>query len=295
MKTIQVLTATHEPTVKKWKSGEFVPVEDRKFKILLDDGHLIEAGVFTMNVRGNIEHHACISSQVGCKFACRMCSSGKNGFFRNLTAQEILGEIRLLEEGVGVSQLDEILFMGIGEPLDNYENFVATLRQLNHYSNRLSFATVGLPDKLIQLSKEDLPRLKMVWISLHASDDAKRSSIIPANRVFKILDVLDSAMRFAIATKVRVWINYLLFRNFNDSDQDAESLVRLMAGTENNFRVQISEPNNDLPGYKAASGVELESFERKLKGLGLKNETFCFKAAGKDVHAGCGEFVYVAK
>ena len=295
MKTTQVLKAVHERSVKKWKSGEFIPVEDRKFKILLDDGHSIEAGVFTMESGGKIEHHACISSQVGCKFACRMCSSGKNGFFRNLTAQEILGEIMLLEKGVGIPKLDEVLFMGIGEPLDNYDNFVAALKQLIHYSGRLSFATVGLPDKLINLSKEDLPRLKMVWISLHASDDAKRSSIMPVNKAFKISDVLDSAKRFTMATKVRVWINYLLFGGFNDSDQDAESLVRLMDGTEAYFRVQISEPNNDLPDYKAASGAQLESFEKKLKDLGLKNDTFCFKAAGKDVQAGCGEFVYLAK
>ncbi|MEI7424824.1 MAG: radical SAM protein [Candidatus Staskawiczbacteria bacterium] len=295
MKTIQVLRAVHERTVKKWKSCEFIPIEDRKFKILLDDGHSIEAGVFTMESKGNIEHHACISSQVGCKFACRMCSSGKNGFLRNLTAQEILGEIRLLEEGIDISRLNEILFMGIGEPLDNYDNFVAALKQLTHYSDRLSFATVGLPDKLISLSKEDLPRLKMAWISLHASDDIKRSSIMPVNRVFKISDVLDSAKRFAMATKVRVWINYLLFQGFNDFDHDIELLVKLMEGTETYFRVQISEPNNDLPDYKAASGAQLELFERKLKDLGLKNDTFCFKAAGKDVQAGCGEFVYLAK
>ena len=191
--------------------------------------------------------------------------------------------------------IPEILFMGIGEPLDNYDDFVVALKQLTHYGGRLSFATVGLPDKLISLSKEDLPKLKMAWISLHASDDAKRSSIMPINRAFNISDVLDSAKRFTVATKVQVWINYLLFQGFNDSDQDAESLVRLLEGTETYFKVQISEPNSDLPTHKAASGAQLESFERRLKNLGLKNETFCFRAAGRDVQASCGEFVYLAK
>ncbi len=291
----QVLRASHGPSVKKWKSDEFVPVEDYKVKFSLDDDRLIEAGVFSMMSKGHLEHHACVSTQVGCKFACRMCSSGKNGFFRNLTTQEILEEIRLLEEQIGVPRLDEILFMGIGEPLDNYDNFVATLKKLAHYSGKLSFATVGLPRRLIELSKEDLPKLKMVWISLHASDDAKRSAIMPVNKAFKIADVLSSAKEFALATKVRVWINYLLFQGFNDSDQDAESLVELMDGSESYFRVQISAPNNDLPEYKGASGLQLEAFENKLKGIGLKNSTFCFNAAGKDVHAGCGEFVYLTK
>lgn len=295
MKIIQVSKVSHERAIKRWKSEEFVPIEDYKFKILLDDGRSIEAGVFCMEKGGHVEYHACISTQAGCKFACQMCSSGRSGFSRNLTDKEILEEIKLLEEHVNRPQLDEILFMGIGEPLDNYDNFVAALKRLAHYSEKLSFATVGLPDKLIKLSKEDLPRLKMVWISLHASEDKKRSSIMPINKTFTIASVLNSAREFALVAKVPVWINYLLFKGFNDSIQDAELLVRLMGGTEAYFRVQISEPNSNLSKYEAASGSQLESFENTLKSLGLKNNTFCFKAAGKDVHAGCGEFIYQAK
>lgn len=295
MKITQTLKVRHKNIVKKWKSGEFSPIEDRKFKIILDDNHLIEAGVFSMKSKGNTEYHACISTQAGCKFACQMCSSGKNGFFRNLNTQEILDEIKILEKQTDKSSLDEILFMGIGEPLDNYDNFVAALKQLPQYSGRLSFATVGLPNKLIMLSKEDLPKLKMVWISLHASSDKKRSLIMPVNKSFNIAAVLNSAKEFALSTKVEIWINYLLFQNFNDSNQDAELLVKLMKNSEPYFKVQISAPNNDLIDYKAATRAQLESFESKLKEMGLKNDTFCFEAAGKDVHAGCGEFIYLAK
>ena len=295
MKITQTSIVKHKNIIKKWKSGEFNPIEDYKFKILLDDNHIIEAGVFSMKTKRGIEHHACVSTQAGCKYGCKMCSSGKNGFSRNLSAQEILDEIKLLEKKVGVPMLDEILFMGIGEPLDNYDNFVSALKQLPSYGGRLSFATVCLPKKLIELSRENLPKLKMVWISLHASSDKKRSIIMPVNKIFNIKTILNAAKKFALSTKIDVWINYLLFQDFNDSDKDAELLVKLMKNSESYFKIQISAPNNNIPNHKAADGSQLILFESKLKKLGLKNDIFCFEAAGKDVHAGCGEFVYLVK
>ena len=292
MEIAKVSKVHYGNVVKKWKSGKFLPIEDRKLRLLLDDGYSIEAGIFSMKSKDIIEHHACISCQVGCKFACEMCSSGKNGFFRNLTTEEMLDEIRLLEAEMGLERLDEILFMGIGEPLDNYDNFVNALKALSRYSGSLSFATVGLPSRLDNLSKESLPAIKMVWISLHASDDLKRSLIMPVNRTFGITDVLASAKKFSMTTSGRVWINYLLFQDFNDTDKDADLLVKLMEGTETHFGLQISAPNNNLANYKASSMTRLESFETKLKSLGLKNDVFCFEPAGKEVKAGCGEFIY---
>lgn len=295
MKIVKTLEASYKHDSEKWKLNGPIPTEDYKFTILLDDDHLIEVGVFCVKSQGCIEYHACISTQVGCKFGCRMCSSGKNGFFRNLTSQEILDEIKLLEDYIGCTQLDQILFMGIGEPLDNYDNFIDALKKLTHYSGRLSFATVGLPDKFIKLSKEYLPKLKMVWVSLHASVDDKRSLIMPVNRSFKIAAVLNSAKEFALITTARVWINYLLFQGFNDSTEDAKSLVKLMKDSEGYFKVQISKPNNNFSGYEASTGLQLRLFENKLKSLGLKNETFCFEASGTDVDAGCGQFIYLVK
>ena len=183
MKILQVSKVVHGNTPRKWMSGDYLPVEDRKVKISLDDSRTIEAGVFSFLFRGRIEHHACISTQVGCKFGCQMCSSGRNGFFRNLTHSEIIEQIALLEREVVKQRLDEILFMGIGEPLDNYDNFVAALTTLAPYSGKLAFATVGLPQKLIDLSREVLPALRMAWISLHASDDRKRASLMPVAKM----------------------------------------------------------------------------------------------------------------
>lgn len=280
----------------RWKDEVFQPLIDHKFRFSLIDGKTIEAGVFELLVDGKREVHVCVSTQAGCKFGCVMCSSGKVGFSRNLTEDEILSQIRMLSESVGVQAFDHVVFMGIGEPLDNYENFVGSVSQLTSgdsvYIGRLSFATVGLPDKLIRLSYEPIPAFRMLWISLHAPTDEKRIQIMPVDKAFKINEILNAAREFACHMSTEVWINYMLFRGFNDSYKDAKNLSDLLVDTEKSFSVMITEPNNNLPQYFGADVSDLKRFEQYLYSAGVRNRITRFIAAGKQVHAGCGEFVF---
>lgn len=297
MKIIQQSSFTYPLEIKeRWKDEIFQPLVDHKFRFLLSDGNVIEAGVFELLVDGAKEAHACISTQAGCKFGCAMCSSGKNGFVRNLTKEEILTQIQTLSNVAEIQTFDHVVFMGIGEPLDNYENFVGSIADLvRHntcYVGRLSFATVGLPQKLLRLSQEQIPEFRMLWISLHAPTDEKRVQIMPVDKAFSVFEILKAAKEFAQRTSTEVWINYMLFRGFNDSVDNATSLANLLSGTEDVFSVMITEPNNDLPRYQGADVSDLKRFEGYLQSAGVKNRISRFIAAGKQVKAGCGEFIF---
>jgi 23S rRNA (adenine2503-C2)-methyltransferase len=297
MKTIQKCSFTYPIDIReRWEGEVFQPLVDHKFSLLLFDGNVIEAGVFELLVHGKREVHACISTQAGCKFGCAMCTSGKSGFLRNLTKREILSQIQILSDAVGVSVFDHVVFMGIGEPLDNYDNFVGSIGDLVNkeasYIGRLSFATVGLPQRLLRLSQESIPAFRMLWISLHAPTDEKRAQIMPVDRAFSVLEILGAAEEFARRTPTEVWVNYMLFRGFNDGIDDAESLADLLVGTESIFSVMITEPNNDLPRYQGADVSDLKRFEEYLRFSGVKNRVARFIAAGKQVNAGCGEFIF---
>ncbi|MFZ1654607.1 MAG: radical SAM protein [Candidatus Moraniibacteriota bacterium] len=281
---------------EKWRDEVFQPLVDHKFRLLLSDGNTIEAGVFELLVDETKEIHACISTQAGCKFGCAMCTSGREGFSRNLTKGEILCQIRLLSGAAGIRMFDHIVFMGIGEPLDNYDNFVGSVTDLVNsdasYAGRLSFATVGLPQKLLRLSREPIPAFRMLWISLHAPTDEKRAQIMPVDKAFSILEILGAAKEFANRVSTEVWINYMLFQGFNDGVDDAKSFAGLLTGTESTFSVMITEPNNDLAQYRGADVSDLKRFEGYLRSAGVKNRIARFIAAGKQVNAGCGEFVF---
>ncbi len=296
MKIIKKSSFTY-PLNETYK-GELVfkPLIDYKFRILLSDGNCIEAGVFKLLVDGKMEMHACVSTQAGCKFGCIMCKSGEKGFVRNLSTEEILKQIKLISNSSQVKFFDHVVFMGIGEPLDNYSNFISSVIDLiktnNSYSGRLSLATVGLPDKLRLLLEEPIPNFKMLWISLHAPTDEKRARLIPISKIYSIGEIINTAQYFACHTKTEVWINYMLFRGFNDGYEDAHSLAAILKNTESIFSLMITEPNNDLPNYRRGNYLDLSKFEKYLLSLGVKNRIAKFIAAGKKVNAGCGEFIF---
>ncbi len=297
MKIVQKSSFIYPPAIsERWKGEVFQPLVDHKFRLLLSDGNAIEAGVFELLVSGTKEIHACISTQAGCKFGCAMCTSGRNGFVRNLTEEEILTQIQLLSNDTEVAVFDHAVFMGIGEPLDNYDNFVGSVARLvsknASYAGRLSFATVGLPQKLLRLLREPIPAFRMLWVSIHAPTDEKRIRIMPVDKAFPVREILDAARTFADHMPTEVWINYMLFRGFNDGINDAESLVGLLLGTEDIFSVMITEPNNDLPQYQGADVSDLKRFGAYLQEAGVKNRVARFIAAGKQVNAGCGEFIF---
>lgn len=283
----------------KWKNETFQPLSDLKLRLELEDGNLIECAAFHMIMDGRIEDHACISTQVGCKYGCRFCTSGKNGFFRNLSKQEMKDELMILCRENGIERFDCIVFMGIGEPLDNFEEVVGCIRALignkDLYSGirKIALATVGIPDLLDKLAKEKLPI--DLWISLHASDDEKRKKVMPVANKYSISKIIKSAENYYKEAGRFVWLNYMLFLNFNNLDEDAKKIANLLKGKRDVFKFIITEPNSDIDNYLKAGYDDLLDFERKLRNCGVENEIVRFMTAGKDVGAGCGEFMFIPK
>ncbi len=297
--TIETGSFTHidEKYWDKETNTTFQPQADIPVTFTLDDGYQIRAAGFKiLRHDGTVEYHACVSTQAGCKFGCKMCVSGRLGFRRHLKVEEIVGQVDHIAERFGVKILDHVVFMGIGEPLDNEEYFEKTLLALNvkGYEGKLSFATVGNPDRIYKFADKAIP-VKMLWLSIHAPNDIKRREILPIAKKFSIRSVLDSGIYFAEKSGSKVYVNYLIYKEFNDSFQDAEQLAELLKGTEKYLTVQLTEPNEtDFDGYDYGKREDIERFRTYLIEHGVQNRIIRFVAAGKDVRSGCGEFIFLA-
>lgn len=285
--------------IEKWKKETFQPLSDPKLSLKLSDGNVIECATFRMIMDNRKEDHACISTQVGCKYGCKFCTSGKNGFLRNLSKDEMNGEITELLKEKGINKFDCIVFMGIGEPLDNYDEVINCIKGLiekkDLYSGirRISLATIGNPHSIKKLATEKLPI--DLWISLHAPTDEKRKKIMPIANKYTIFKIIKSAECYYKETGRFVWINYMLFLGFNNLDEDASKIADMLKGKEDVFKFIITEPNNDIYNFKKGDYDDLLEFEGKLKKYGVKNEIVRFMTAGKNIGAGCGEFLFIPR
>ncbi len=283
---------------EKWKQETFQPLSDLKLSLKLNDGNVIECATFRMIMDSRKEDHACISTQAGCKYGCKFCTSGKNGFLRNLSKDEMSGEMMELLKERGINKFDCIVFMGIGEPLDNYDEVISCIKGLiekkDLYNGRrnISLATVGNPYSIEKLAKEKLPI--DLWISLHASTDEKRKEIMPIANKYTISKIIKSAEYYYKVTGRFVWINYMLFSGFNNLDEDASTIADILKGKEDVFKFIITESNNDIYNFKKGNYNDFLEFEGKLRKYGVKNEIVRFMTAGKAVEAGCGEFLFMS-
>jgi 23S rRNA (adenine2503-C2)-methyltransferase len=296
MKVLNIDSYTHPSTeVDRMKLEVFRPLRDHKVTIELDDGAVIEAGIFELITNGQKETHACISTQAGCKFHCTFCSSGRNGFKRNLSSQEILEEVLILSRIAEKDNFERIMYMGIGEPLDNLDGVVASIDGLlklsGLYRHNISIATVGVIPRLKQLASYNLP-LRMLWVSLHAAFDEKRSQIMPVTRSVKIRNLIEATVDFAHQTSTDTWLNYMILKGFNDGVEDARMLVELLKGTENSLSLMITRPNGEVPDMIPGKIEDIYRFQDLLLESGLLNKTVRFFAVGNPVNAGCGEFIF---
>lgn len=295
-----VINEQHQDSVEAfsmldWSRNGFRPVRDTKLTFRLDDESVIQAAAFELETRdGDIETHLCISSQAGCKFGCEFCVSGKNGFTRNLYSNEIIQQVVSLLKIVKRQSADHVVFMGIGEPLDNYVNVVVSIKELTDLglTKEVSLATIGVPHLLLRLSEESF-RFKAVWLSLHAAMDDKRRLIMPISRKYSIKQLIDAAEQYVKVTGTRIWVNYMLLGNFNDGMEDLDQLQKLFNGKGSLFKLFITLPNGDVSQYSAPSQAEMVWFRDQLRNRLPNVRVENFIAAGKDVNAGCGEFVFV--
>ena len=206
-------------------------------------------------------HHGysiCVSSQIGCKMGCKFCASTGINFIRNLSSGEIVEQILAVEQDTGI-RISNVVFMGIGEPLDNYENVINAIHILNNQkglnigARHISISTSGLVPKIYKLAEENIPCT--LSISLHATTNEKRSEMMPINDVYKIEELIKACKDYTEKTKRRISFEYALAKDNNDNLTDAKELVKLLKGMLCHV--------NLIPINKIENGSYTKSFKRK--------------------------------
>ena len=260
---------------------------DGTIKYLFDtgDGNLIESVL----MKYKYGYTACISSQVGCKMGCTFCASAKCGFVRDLTPGECLGQIIGMNADNDIT-ITRVVIMGIGEPLDNYDNIIKFLHLINSkdglnisYRN-ISLSTCGLTDKIVKLAEEDLPIT--LCISLHNPIDEQRSLIMPVNRKYALDKLLDACNIYRLRTNRRITFEYALIKGVNDSKEHAARLVRLIRGILCHVNlIPVNEVSDT--GYVTVDKEAVERFKGLLEKDGV-NVTIR-RSLGRDIEAACGQ------
>ena len=260
----------------------------RKYLFSLIDGECVEA-VFMKYEHGT---SLCVSSQAGCAMGCRFCASTLNGRVRNLTASEILGQAALVTHDTG-ERVDGIVMMGIGEPLDNYDNVIRFLRLVSDERGlgigmrHISLSTCGLVPKIYALADEGMPIT--LSVSLHASDDEVRSSLMPVNNKYNIASLLEACRVYFTKTGRRVSFEYTLIAGKNDSDADADRLAAVLKkGMRAICHVNLI-PLNEVAetGLKKPVRLRAREFAARLEKNGI-NATVR-RTLGSDINASCGQ------
>jgi 23S rRNA (adenine2503-C2)-methyltransferase len=196
----------------------------KKLLLKLKDGNSIEAVLIPAENRVT----GCVSTQAGCKFACSFCSSGAAGFKRNLTVGEIIEECLLLKAHSEGNKLTHIVFMGTGEPLDNYDNLLKAIRMINSAeglnigARRITISTCGLIPGIARLAREGI-QLELS-VSLHASDDKTRSRLMPVNKLYPLKELLSACRKYVEQTNRQVTFEYILIKGVNSDLQNARTL-----------------------------------------------------------------------
>ena len=251
----------------------------------LRDGNTVE----TVVMRYDYGLSVCISSQVGCRQGCAFCASTIGGLVRNLTASEMLDEVRFSQTDQG-EKISHIVLMGIGEPLDNYENVLRFLKLVNHPEGlnigmrHISISTCGLTEQIDALAKEDLQIT--LALSLHAPDDETRSRLMPANRGRGVEAVIAACERYFTATGRRVSFEYAMIDGVNDSPQQAKKLAELARRVK--AHINLIPLNHVEERSFAPSGKErFAAFCGVLTDCGA-NYTVR-RSLGGDVDASCGQ------
>lgn len=268
--------------IKRLKSSDGT----EKFLFELKDHNFIEAVIIPTEKRIT----GCISSQVGCKFACGFCASGALGFKRNLTSPEMVEEVLFLKNNSQGKKLTHIVFMGIGEPLDNYDNVISAIRFINSPqtfnigARRITISTSGLTPAVKKLSGEGL-QIELS-VSLHAADDKTRSRLMPVNKIYPLKDLISACRAYIAKTNRQVTFEYILIKDVNSGLQDARNLSKILKGA--NCKVNIIPCNvikelNVQPPQKP----EILLFREYLLKSGV-NVTLR-RPRGEDIEAACGQ------
>ncbi|MFZ5800514.1 MAG: 23S rRNA (adenine(2503)-C(2))-methyltransferase RlmN [Candidatus Omnitrophota bacterium] len=258
----------------------------RKFLFRIADDCAIESVIIPTEKRNT----ACISSQAGCKFKCAFCLSGASGWQRNLTTAEILGQLLVLNKLIAPQKITHIVFMGVGEPLDNYENVLRAARLINSKdglglaARRITISTCGVIPAIARLSREGL-QIELS-VSLHAADNQKRNRLMPVNKKYPLEKLIKACRDYAAATKRQVTFEYLLIKDLNCGPEDAKNLAGLMKGWDCKMNLI---PYNPIKGISFATPEKLTAlfFQDQLFNAGV--HLTLRKPRGADIQAACGQ------
>ncbi len=256
-----------------------------KYLFRLNDGEYIETVVMSY-------HHGysiCVSTQVGCKMGCTFCATGKSGFSRSLTASEILAQIEASQDDLGI-RISNVVLMGMGEPLDNYDNVIRFLRLvssedgLNIGMRHITLSTCGLVPRIYDLAEQKFALT--LSVSLHAPDDETRNKTMPVNRRYPLNELIKACRYYFDKTGRRVSFEYAMIDGVNDSDENARALAGLLNGL--NCHINLI-PVNSVKGasYKKSSVARQQAFIKILSQRGITATVR--RTLGSDINASCGQ------
>jgi len=266
--------------------------ETRKVLLRLADGKSIESVLMPHHGERNA---VCISTQAGCAMGCAFCATGEMGLQRNLTAGEIVDQVRHWQAALSASgeRVSHVVYMGMGEPLHNYEPTVASLRMLADRTlfgispRRITVSTCGVVNRMDALAAEGLPI--NLAVSLHGPSDGVRGEIMPINRKWGVEELLAACARYVARTKRRITLEYVLLAGVNDAEPQATELAALVArhGRLADFHVNLIPVNAGPGGFRRPKAERMERFAAALEEAGLAATLRISK--GQDILAGCGQ------
>lgn len=259
--------------------------ETKKFLFKLNDGQTIESVL----MKCKHGHTICISTQVGCKMNCSFCVTGKGGFSRNLTSEEMAFQIQEIQNSEKI-KITCVVLMGMGEPLDNHENvlkfleYAIDLRGLNIDPKRITISTCGIVDKIYELAEIN-PQFNLA-VSLHATNDEIRNKIMKINKKWNISELLKACKYYTEKTNKSILFEYIMINNLNDSNEDANKLADLLKGII--CKVDLIPANDSgQEEFQMSSLEKINNFVNILRERGI--DASIRGTVGGDIKAACGQ------
>ncbi len=259
-----------------------------KYGFHLQDGKMIESVLIPEADRNTL----CISSQVGCAMGCAFCLTGTMGFSRNLSCAEIVNQVCAVRDDLSKDNrpgITNLVFMGMGEPLANFENLTRALiilsdKQGLHFSeHKITVSTCGIVPKIIELGKKFKVNLA---ISLHAADNKTRSSLMPINQRYPLEALMEACQEFSLPKRKKITFEYALLKGINDSDKDAVMLARLLHGIQAKINLLPCNETPEIP-FTKPDEQRITSFQNILKKRGYT--VLIRSSRGADISAACGQ------
>ena len=291
-KTLRRILEDHSFVTRTTIRSVFVSSDGtQRFLLTLADGSEVESVFMPEEHRDTI----CISSQVGCPLACSFCMTGVIGLKRNMTAAEIVSQVvivlnHIYGAGVEVPHRTNIVMMGMGEPLLNYDAVIKSVRLfadqqgLEIAPRRVTLSTAGVAPRIYDLAKEKVrPRLA---ISLTASNDELRNELFPINRKYPLSELIEACRRYPLGERERLTFEYVMLDGVNDSDGHAHELVKLLTGVRAKVNLIPHNPAPELP-YASSPMDRILAFQKILTEAGLPS--FIRRPRGQDISAACGQ------